>query len=132
MQVWALLFHVATGAGFAWAAASLLMGHLRTRSRLIRTTGTVVGREDGESRPGVKRRSTVFRFTTEDGQTIETTSSAQTWPGLKVGTTIPVVYDPENPSEGERAGVVVFKLCIAPLILAFGVFVIVEAIRNDL
>ncbi|MFI9004650.1 DUF3592 domain-containing protein [Streptomyces sp. NPDC053541] len=97
MHVFQLLIQVFVAGTLVWTSAAELVEYLRTRSRLVRTTAVVVGLEDGESRPGVKRRSTAFRFTTGDGRSFETTSSAQTWPGPKVGTSIPVVYDPERP-----------------------------------
>ncbi|WP_030694361.1 DUF3592 domain-containing protein [Streptomyces globisporus] len=132
MHVFQLLMQVFTGGALVWGSAAELVEHLRTRSRLIRTTGVVVGLEDSETRPGVKRRSAVFRFTAGDGRSFETTSSAQTWPGLKVGTSIPVVYDPERPWRAERAGVRVFKLWLMPLTLALGVFLLVLAGRTVL
>ncbi len=52
-----------------------------------------------------------------------------TWPGPKVGTSLPVVYDPERPWRAERAGVLLFKLCLTPLTLAFGVFLLCLAVR---
>ncbi|MFF9850455.1 DUF3592 domain-containing protein [Streptomyces litmocidini] len=130
MHTFQLLLQVLMGGVLVWASAAELVEYARTRSRLVRTTGVVVGREDSEMRPGVKRRSAVFRFTTEQGRSFEVVSSAQTWPGPKVGAPIPVIYDPERPWRAERVGVFVFKLWFMPLTLALGVFFLVLALRD--
>ncbi|WP_236242193.1 DUF3592 domain-containing protein [Streptomyces sp. CC228A] len=125
-----LLLQVVVGGVLIWGSAGELLGYLRTRSRLVRTTGVVVALEEGGAPPGVRSRSAVFRFTTQDGRSFQVTSSAHTWPGPKVGTSLPVVYDPERPWRAERAGVLLFKLWLAPLTLAFGVFLLYLAVRE--
>ncbi|MEU2548512.1 DUF3592 domain-containing protein [Streptomyces roseolus] len=118
------------GAYAAWAVLSEAVAHLRRRSRLIDTTALVVERADTSPRPGTVRRSAVFRVTTEDGRTFDVVSSAATFPGPRVGSRIPVRYDPEKPWKAERTGVIAFKLWMALPIAAFGVFLVVEGVRG--
>jgi hypothetical protein len=63
----------------------------------------------------------VFRFTTAGGHVIDAISSAWTFPEPKRGARIPVTYDPADPQgSAEWAGVRMFKLTLAPLLIAFG------------
>ncbi|MFI8327991.1 DUF3592 domain-containing protein [Streptomyces filamentosus] len=125
MRLFQMFMLILLGGALIWGSAAEVSGYLRSHSRLVRTTGVVIGIDEEETRPGVRRRSALFRFTTDDGETIETVSSAQTWPGPKVGAPIPITYDPERPWDAERTGVLVFKLCLMPFTFALGVFFIV-------
>ncbi|WP_158718767.1 DUF3592 domain-containing protein [Streptomyces griseus] len=130
MRLFQMLMLTLLGGALIWGSVTEVTGYLRSRSRLVRTTGVVIGVDEEETRPGVRRRSALFRFTTDDGETIETVSSAQTWPGPKVGALIPVTYDPEHPWEAERTGVLVFKLWMMPFTFALGVLFLVLTVRE--
>ncbi|MFF7813474.1 DUF3592 domain-containing protein [Streptomyces sp. NPDC007945] len=121
---------VLAGAYMTWAVLAETVEHLRGRRRLVDTTALVVERANTSSHPGRVRRSAVFRLTTEDGRTFDVTSSAATFPGPKVGSRIPVRYDPEQPWKAERTGVITFKLWVALPLAAFGVFLLVEGLRR--
>lgn len=124
------LVSIAMGAVMVWSMLSETVEYIRRRSHLISALALVVDHEDASARPGVVRRSAVFRVTTADGQSFDVTSSASTYPGPKVGSLIPVRYDPERPWKAERTGVITFKLWIALPLTALGVFLIVGGVRH--
>ncbi|MFI0356814.1 DUF3592 domain-containing protein [Actinomadura sp. 9N407] len=114
---------VAIGLYVAYAGVSMLVAKIRLQLRGPRVPGVVAGRTDAAAtRPGVVSRSGVVRFTTEDGRTVEATSSVHSFPGPKVGRQVTVVYDPKRPERtGERIGVHLFLLLVgAPLFIAVG------------
>ncbi|MFJ8045995.1 DUF3592 domain-containing protein [Kitasatospora sp. NPDC096147] len=113
-----------------WAVLSGAVEHLRDRSRLVSTMAEVVDTRDASARPGVVRRSAVFRFTAQDGRSYEVTSSGSALRGPKVGSLIPVRYDPGRPQRAERNGVIIAKLWLALPVTVVGVVGIVLNVRN--
>jgi hypothetical protein len=106
-----------------YGAWSELIGWLRSRRRLIRVTGVVVGHVDPGAAvpPGSVSRSAAFEFQTETGRRIRAVSSAWSYPGPRIGRPIPIRYDPRKPaSSAERAGVLTIKLLLTPVLLAVG------------
>ncbi|MGH9211420.1 MAG: DUF3592 domain-containing protein [Acidimicrobiales bacterium] len=92
----------------AWAGGVELWRYLRSRRRLQRTSGIIVGLVEvgGMFRAGSKMFAARIRFTTHDGRVVETTSAAKSYPAPRVGRQVPVVYDPADPAAtAERAGV---------------------------
>jgi Protein of unknown function (DUF3592) len=113
---------IACGLAFAYGGLAELVGWLRRRARLRRTTAVIVGlHEPIWGNPGSRGRSPVFRFTTQDGRVIDAVSSASTFPEPKVGRRIPIAYDPADPQRtAERIGVRTFKLFLSPVLIAGG------------
>jgi Protein of unknown function (DUF3592) len=113
---------VLVGLAIAYGGVAELMNWLRSRHRLRRVTAVIVDLHDPIAvNPGSRGRSPVFRLTTDDGKMIDAVSSAWTFPEPKVGTPIPVTYDPLDPQRSaERVGVRKFKLIFSPLLIAFG------------
>jgi hypothetical protein len=86
-------------------------------------TGVIVGHADPGTAldPGTVGRSAIVEFTTEDGTVVRSTSSAWSFPGPKVGTRVPVTYDPARPHDSaERSGVLSLKVVLSPLLVALG------------
>jgi hypothetical protein len=115
---------ILVGLAIAYGGVKELVDWLRRGSRLRRVTAVIVDLyEPIAVKPGHRGRSPVFRFTTDEGQVIDAISSAWSFPEPKVGTRIPVSYDPADPQRSaERVGVRTFKLIfLSPLLIAFGV-----------
>ncbi|NNH74798.1 hypothetical protein HLB23_33950 [Nocardia uniformis] len=104
---------------------------LRMRRRLRRTTAVVVGTQQwGAADPGVTARSGVFEFVTDRGERVRASSSFYAGRGPRVGRTLGIVYDPENPwGYAERTGVHGAKLALAPALTVLGVFILTEGVR---
>jgi hypothetical protein len=122
MDVIEALVVIAVGAAIVLGPARELWWWYAGRSRRRRTTGVVVGTvEPGAAGPGTKARSAVFRFTTEDGRTVQSRSSSWSYPGPKTGTQVEIVYDTDRPERSaERAGIQRFKLIAAPAVMVIG------------
>lgn len=118
---------IAVGLYIVYAGVSMLVSRLRLQLRGPRVPGVVVGRSNSAAKPGVVSRSGVIRFTTLEGETVESTSSVSSFPGPKVGRQVTVVYDPKRPERtGERVGThKAMLLFAAPLFIAAGVAVVV-------
>lgn len=67
---------------------------------------------------------------TEDGQVVQATSSLSTPRGPKIGTRIPIVYDPADPAgSADRPGVLTFKIvALLPVMLAIGTALIIYGV----
>ena len=76
------------------------------------------------------QRSGVFEFMTEDGQVIQATSSLSTPRGPRIGTRIPIVYDPADPAgTADRPGVLTFKMvAVVPIMLAIGTALVIYGV----
>ncbi|TDC97496.1 DUF3592 domain-containing protein [Actinomadura sp. 7K507] len=112
---------IALGSALLWGCGVEVLAWSRRRRRGVRTVGTVVGHRSAGS-PGTMQRSGVFEFTTENGQVVQASSSLSTPRGPKIGTRIPVVYDPADPAgTADRPGVLAFKMvALLPVMLAIG------------
>lgn len=121
---------VLVGLVIVYGGAAELVGWLRSAARLRRTTAVIVGlHHPTAAGPGNLARAPVFRFTTEDGRTVDAVSSAWTYPVPKVGRRIAVTYDPHDPQgSAERAGVRTRKAALSPLVIAFGLGFVVFGI----
>lgn len=108
----------------------------RRRRHYHRVPGVIVGRRAtrGEVGPApntsTSSRAATFRFTTLDGQEIETESNVQSWPGPKPGKRVMVVYDPQSPYDAEPTGGFVFTTGIGVVAVVFGAVVIVASAIN--
>lgn len=115
---------IVVGLVIVYGGAAELVGHVRSRRRRRRTTAVVVGLVDvvrGLSAANTANRSAVLRFTTRDGREVEAVSSMWSAPGPRVGSRLPVTYDPADPAgTAERAGVQRVKVLLAPLLIAGG------------
>lgn len=104
-----------------------LVTRLRLQSRMLRTTGVFVGRDEvmGPGHPSIKSRVGRFQFTTAQGRPVEASSSAYSFPGPKPGKSVTVIYDPARPEgTAERLGVHYLQLvAIGPLFTMVGVAV---------
>ncbi|GLZ16127.1 hypothetical protein Acsp04_63620 [Actinomadura sp. NBRC 104425] len=121
------ILSIALGLTFVGVALAEIVGRLRLTRRMRRARGVFVGREEvgHVSGPGVYSRAARFRFTTEDGRTVERTSALSTFPGPRPGRAVTVVYDPERPhSTAERAGVHLAMLVLGPLVVVLGVIMV--------
>ncbi|AXK35873.1 hypothetical protein DVA86_27860 [Streptomyces armeniacus] len=101
---------------------------LRWFPRRRRARAVFVGTEDVmRPDPQIKSRAGRFRFTSQDGRTIERTSAFSSFPGPKPGREVNVVYDPLRPHKtAERAGVHLFLLvAVGPLFMAVGSVMII-------
>ncbi|WP_018655756.1 DUF3592 domain-containing protein [Actinomadura flavalba] len=117
---------------FLWATFSLVKDALAHR-RLVRTRGVFVGRTDAAgTRPGVAARSGRFRFTTEQGRTVEATSRFYSFPGPRPGRPVTVIYDPARPeATAERLGVHwALLLVFGPAVAAVGVAMMTLGLRG--
>jgi len=114
---------VAVGLTIVYGGAAELVGWLRSRSRLRRTTAVIIGlHEPTALGPGSRGRAAIFRFTTEQGQVVEAVSAAWTFPEPRVGRRIAVTYDPIDPRRSaERVGVLTFKIVLSPVLIAGGI-----------
>jgi len=124
------LLGIVVGAVLIWGSGRELFDYLRARRRLRRVSAVVVGRAEVSRGPNTHSRSAVFRFTTEEGRPVETTSDLSTFPGKKVGTRLTVLYDPRDPEEAEIAWVRLFKAVLSPLLMVGGVALIVLGVRQ--
>lgn len=99
-----------------------LRDQLHGRRRLIRVPGVVVGHvEVRRTSQTARSRAARLRFTTADGQVVETVSDLSTFPGKKLGRQITVAYDPQNPQRtADLAGVKVLELVLDPLLIVGG------------
>ena len=123
MDVVKALALIGVGLVIVYGGAVELVGWFRARQRLRQVTGVVVAHIDSPTGggPGMVSRAVVFEFTTEDGEVVRATSSASSFPAAKIGTRIPVVYDPRRPQgSAERAGVRSLKVVLSPLLVALG------------
>jgi uncharacterized protein DUF3592 len=114
---------ILVGLVIVYAGMAELLGWFRARRRLRRVTGVVVGHTDPGTAldPGTAGRAAIVEFTTEDGSVVRSTSSAWSFPGPKVGTRVPVTYDPARPRDSaERTGVLSLKVILSPLLVALG------------
>jgi hypothetical protein len=113
---------ILAGLGIAYGGVAKLLIRRRSRARLRHVTAEIVDlHEPIAVHPGHRGRSPVFRFTTEEGHVIDAISAAWIFPEPGVGTRIPGSYDPLDPQRSaERVGVRVFKLILAPLLIALG------------
>lgn len=116
---------IVIGVGLALVYGGLveLLGWLRGRTRLQRTTGVVVGLVSPPAAgPNDRSRSARIRFTATDGRVVEFVSSAWSTPGPGVGTQVPVQYDPADPAAtAERSGVSTAKLVLSPVLVLAGI-----------
>lgn len=126
MDIVKALVVIVVGGVLVYAAAKEVLGWWRARTRLRRTTAVVVALvEPGATGPGNVSRSPVFRFSTEDDRTVEATSGSWSYPGPKIGSEIPIVYDPAHPEQtAERAGARKVQLVLAPVIALIGLALI--------
>lgn len=113
-----------------------LLGKWRRRRHYHRVPGVIVGVRNtrGEAgtgpRTNVRSRAAIFRFTTLDGRVIETESDVQSFPGPKPGKRVTVLYDPQRPYSAETTGRFVIVVGILPLLMAFGLFLIVVSLNH--
>jgi hypothetical protein len=93
-------------------------------------SSSAMSRYRGPSPPS-RSRAARLRFTTADGQVIETVSDLSTFPGKKLGKRVTVAYDPKNPQRSaDLAGVKVLKLVPDPLLIAGGAVLAAYAITQ--
>ncbi|MFG2089940.1 MULTISPECIES: DUF3592 domain-containing protein [unclassified Spirillospora] len=119
---------IALGSGLLWGGWVEVLAWSRRHRRGVRTVAIVVGhRSPVTASPGTMQRSGVFEFRTEDGQVVQATSSLSSPRGPKVGTRIPIVYDPADPAgSADRPGVLTFKIvAVVPVMLAIGTALII-------
>lgn len=116
------LIGVAVGLVIVGGGCRDLLDQLRARRRTVRVPGVVVGHVDvGRPSPASHSRAARLRFTTADGQVIETVSDLSTFPGKKLGKRVTVAYDPTNPQRtADLVGVKRLKLVLDPLLIAGG------------
>lgn len=122
---------IAVGSALLWGCWVEILAWSRRRRRGVRTIGIVVGhRTPASANPGTMQRSGVFEFTTEDGQVVQATSSLSTPRGPRIGTQIPVVYDPADPvGTADRPGVLAFKMvALLPVMLAIGTALVIYGV----
>lgn len=97
----------------------------RSESRLsavgTKTEGMIIANESGSSTSSDgSATSSIVRFATADGQTVEFSAGTQV---NKVGTVVPVIYDPQNP---EQARVDMWHRWVLPVaFIGFGVLCVV-------
>ncbi|MBO0853567.1 MAG: DUF3592 domain-containing protein [Nocardia sp.] len=128
--VWGLV-GAAIGVLLVYETGSEVVGHIRRRARLIRTTATVVGAVDSDPKPASVGRSAVFRFRTGQGEVIDATSSFYAGRGPRVGRELGIVYDGARPHDfAERRGVVIGRLILAAPLMALGIFLAVDGLRS--
>ena len=111
-----------------------LLQKWRRRRHYRRAPGIIVGLRDagGEmgNRPSTASRAAIFRFTMEDGRVIETESNVTSFPGPKPGSRVTVLYDPRRPYDAETTGRFAIVMALMPLLIAFGVFLVVLSLAN--
>lgn len=108
-------------AGSLTAAWFLLHDWPRLYRTGRRTPATVVGHRTDRSDSGDPMYAPVFRFTTEDGQAVEATSTVFTSREPRPGQEIQVVYASDDPEgTAERVGDHRWKLAMGLLFLVVG------------
>lgn len=123
------IFGLLIGGFFVVSPGWGLLEAMIKRRRYQRASGVIVGRRDARGEQGMSpathKRAAIFRFTTVDGRVIETESDVQSFPGPKPGKRVTVIYDPRKPYDAETAGRYVIKLVVAPVVMAFGLVVVI-------
>ncbi|GAA4494026.1 hypothetical protein GCM10023191_032460 [Actinoallomurus oryzae] len=107
-----LLFPIFTliGAIFVVSGIRTVREHRRFLHTAVRVTGTVTAlRTEYSSSSSSNTRSVVYRpvlrFTTVDGRIVETASPFAANPApARVGASLPVLYDPADPTKARQAG----------------------------
>jgi hypothetical protein len=101
---------------------------LRSRRRLERTTGVIVGDapHTGGSLGTAPMRSARLRFTTRQGRVVERVSDVHSSWGPRIGKEVTVIYDPADPDgTGDTVGAWRFKVALTPVILLIGIGMVV-------
>jgi hypothetical protein len=107
-----LLFPIFTliGAIFVVSGIRTVLEHRRFLHTAVRVPGTVTAlRTEYSSSSSSSTRSVVYRpvlrFTTVDGRIVETASPFAANPApARVGASLPVLYDPADPTKARQAG----------------------------
>lgn len=108
-----LLFPIFTlvGAVFVVSGIRTVLEHRRFLHTAVRVPGTVTAlrTEHSSSSSSSGTRSVVYRpvlrFTTVDGRIVETASPFASNPApARVGASLPVLYDPADPTKARQAG----------------------------
>ena len=80
-----------------------LVRDVRTGRRLRRhgerATGTITGRRERRTVSQTRAFRAVVRFTTRDGRQVEAAMPNETTHPMRIGTRVPIRYDPDDPGE---------------------------------
>ncbi|MEV5829903.1 DUF3592 domain-containing protein [Spirillospora sp. NPDC052242] len=128
MDLLVAAFCALPGAAALGCAGAVLRERARMRGRWRRTTGVIVGHRKIASPGESPTYAPVFRFTAEDGRTVQAAGSVSTAWRRGAGRRIPVVYDPADPEgTADRPGGLRAQLALAPVLLAVGAGLLITA-----
>ncbi|WP_158079097.1 DUF3592 domain-containing protein [Actinomadura sp. CNU-125] len=106
---------------FLLAFWAVLRRDTRIRTRGRRTTGVIVGHKAIKDSETGTTYAAVFRFTTEDGRTVEAVSTLSTSWRRGIGREVALIYDPADPEgTADRPGSHRLNLVFIPTLLAWG------------
>ena len=93
-----MVYLIIFGVPLAAIGGLMLRQQIRLRRKGVRVMGTVTRTQEEHTQGGVSY-TPVVRFHTQAGKEIETATKVGTpWKGRRVGTVVPVIYDPARPT----------------------------------